>query len=526
MKPARRIAAALTALVLAGSAARGGGGPEPLPNGSFEDWDDRRPTGWEVVEGARDGESGQQSEIAPDTERVKDGATSLRLSGGAGTTSWNLVRRAVPVAPGERVTLRAWAMSRNVRKEGRQYPNANALVEFVDAKGGRVGVIWTPTCTGTSDWRELRASGFVPEGAVSARAGVFLSQSGTLWFDGVRVERAPGDLASEAGRAAAFDALADHLADTYPFFGHGRKPAAPALFPKWRDRAVAAKDDAAFVQAVRAMLGELDDVHVWIEQGKTVTGTASTPSPKANFDAALRVAALGPHETTDALAPLFAARAGGGDGGRDPAVGQAGPVGYVEIQSFRMDAAAEARLGAAIDGMSDCRGLVIDVRNNSGGDEAVALRLARRFAAAETPYAVSRTRDPSADAVPAPFTGLSAPVVRSIPAAEGGKPDARRVAVLQGPRCMSSCEGFLLMARALPTVRTFGARSRGASGNPKPFTVAPGIVVRASTWRAYPPDGECIEGRGVDPEEEVPWKAGAAADPVLARALAWVRDTP
>jgi C-terminal processing protease CtpA/Prc len=101
---------------------------------------------------------------------------------------------------------------------------------------------------------------------------------------------------------------------------------------------------------------------------------------------------------------------------------------------------------------------------------------------------------------------------------------------------MSSCEGFLLMARSLPTVTTFGERSRGASANPKGFPLAPDVTLWASTWQALPPEGaESIEGKGVEPEVEVPYTPKpprktepaareGSADPVLERALAWIRE--
>jgi hypothetical protein len=490
----------LAALVASAAAsARSEDAPPLLRNPSFEETGPGVP-GWELSEGARNGDTDQRSEVAADREFVRAGAASLRLSGGMGTTSWQLVRQKVTVAPGQRVGVRVAARSVNVRREGRQHPNAHAMLEFVDEKGARIDLAWSPVVTGTREWVDVGVSRLAPERTAAVWVGLFLSQSGTLWFDDVRVTVAPGTAADPAGCAAAFDAVEDHLRATYPFFGLGRKPAADALFAKWRERCVAAAGEAAFVQTLRAMLGELDDLHVWLRHGKTVLGTAVATTLRPNLDPAARRAVL-----TEVLEekPSLVGRI----------ATQRGPVGYVEIPTWRLDDAAVARLEASLDALADCRALVLDVRANAGGDEALAQRVASRFAAADVVYARSRVRDPLSVA-------LTDPVDRVLPARKGAAADRRPVAVLQGPWCMSSCEGFLLMARALPTVTTVGARSRGASGNPKAFTVLPDLVLHASTWRTFPPGSdETIEGRGVEPEVEVTEVPGGGKDPVLARAL-------
>lgn len=529
LRPSIRAACAVVVVLAAGRAAADGETQQPsspLVNPSFEEWGvggtagpaiappagstvpAKCPIGWETFEGARDGATEQRSEMTADREFLRDGAASLRFSGGAGTTSWHLLRQRVAVLPGQRVTLRVATKSVNVRKEGRQYPNAHAFLEFTDAKGARLEMSWTPPLAGTRDWCDQRVSAFVPDKATSVWVGMFLSQSGTLWFDDVRLSVAPGSAADAEGRTAAFEAAEAHLRATYPFFGLGRKPAADALFAKWRERCIGARDEDGFAQSFKLMLGDLDDLHVWVRRGQTTLGTATATTIRPNLDpAAVRAAVT---DVVDEKPPIFAGRIGAG----------ADAVGYVAIASWRMEDAAVARLEAALDALADCRGLVIDVRMNAGGDEMLAQRIASRFAAADVVYARSRVRDASS-----PDTSvLLPPTDRVLPARKGAKPDARPVAVLQGRWCMSSCEGFLLMCRALPTVTTVGVQSRGASGNPQPFVVVPGFVMHSSTWRAYAPDSdESIEGRGVAPEIEVKAAPGGGNDPVLAKALEVIR---
>ncbi len=82
-------------------------------------------------------------------------------------------------------------------------------------------------------------------------------------------------------------------------------------------------------------------------------------------------------------------------------------------------------------------------------------------------------------------------------------------------------EGFLLMMRARPQVRIVGEPSRGASGNPGPFELLPGVTVFASRWRTLTPDGKLLERVGVEPHVRV--DVPADADPVLDRALELLR---
>ena len=333
-----------------------------------------------------------------------------------------------------------------------------------------------------------------------------------LWFDDVRLSLAPGDAASPEGRAAAFDAVETHLRETYPFVGFRSKPGADEFFDKWRAPCVSSADGTAFLRNLRMALGGLEDLHIWLTAGGRTVATTLGTSLRINVDAAIRRAAL--TEAIDEGKPLLAGRIGTGTDA----------VGYVAIDSWRMAAAAAARLGADLDALQDCRALVIDVRANAGGDETLAQNVLSRFAAEDTLYARSLYRDPrpGAEALFLP------PQDRVLPRRAAGEPDARPVAVLQGRWCMSSCEGFLLMARALPTVTTVGDWSRGASGNPRPLDIFPDLVLWSSTWRTLPPGGDpaadwrgetTIEGRGVEPEvleEKLP---ASGHDPVLARAL-------
>jgi C-terminal processing protease CtpA/Prc len=75
-------------------------------------------------------------------------------------------------------------------------------------------------------------------------------------------------------------------------------------------------------------------------------------------------------------------------------------------------------------------------------------------------------------------------------------------------------------------VTTVGQRTRGASGNPKPWPLpGTGLTVYFSRWVDLMPDGRTFEGTGIPPEVEVNASEGdyAERDPTLEKAMELLR---
>lgn len=169
-----------------------------------------------------------------------------------------------------------------------------------------------------------------------------------------------------------------------------------------------------------------------------------------------------------------------------------------------------------IGGSGASKRLIIDVRPNGGGDEAMARRFAGCFIDSPKVYAKNQNR---ADGK---FYGPFTRVVEPNP----DRPHFKgRIAVLMGPRCVSSNESFLLMMKQVADCKLIGGRSRGASGNPRPIELGNGVRVFLPSWRDMLPDGTCFEGQGLGPDVEVPSTPADfdSGDPVLAAALKWLR---
>lgn len=140
--------------------------------------------------------------------------------------------------------------------------------------------------------------------------------------------------------------------------------------------------------------------------------------------------------------------------------------------------------------------LIIDVRENGGGNEGNAREIASYFVHDSVPFEIVKYHNP-----------------------ETGKFDMERtkwlhsykeetaydgnIYVLTGPSAMSSNESFLLMMKQLPNCQLVGMRSFGSTGNPKPVELPNGIQIFIPSWQAFTMTGDIIEGNGIEPDIEI-----------------------
>jgi hypothetical protein len=496
------LAAALVLASLATSAAAG----TEIVNGSFEDGLE----GWTETTGATTGNGAARPDIAIDDSVASDGKRSLRVTGRAGVIVWPMHLQKLDVSAGQRISLRVAARCEGVAKEGRQYGNSNGLVMFQDAAGNRTGFLTTAVLSGDREWVDLGIDAIAPPGTAKASVGVFHSMTGMAWFDDVRVTVASTDPADETARAAAFDALEGHLRRTYSFWGIEGKPDADALFTKHRPSAIAAEDLTQFAGALRSMLAELDDVHVWMDTPLGRVGTAA-PGPGAQFNVHAVLARLDVKLVH----------------GRNVLAGWIGEgddrVGYLLVATFSKGNPEWPLVEEALTKLADAPALVVDVRPNGGGDEMQGRAIAGRWTDTTVEYARQRWRDPTV----AGLEGFGAVSSRMLEAAPEEQRFSGKVALLSGPACVSSTEAFLLMGKALPRVTVVGQPSRGASANPGAFAVFPNLTVWTSRWQSLGLDDRCIEGTGVPPDVVVDLAAGEPSrtkDPVLDAAVKLLRE--
>ena len=171
---------------------------------------------------------------------------------------------------------------------------------------------------------------------------------------------------------------------------------------------------------------------------------------------------------------------------------------------------------------SDTDGIVLDIRNNSGGNEANASRFASKFATQPRTFGYVRYRQ--FGSTPYAFDSFIEKVLQ--PAASGHY--LKPVATLIGQRCMSSAEWFTLMMKSCPNAILIGDRTRGASGNPETCTLSDiGIEFSVCRWIAYDERQQPFEDRGlepairIDPQQSV--DDTSQRDYVLEQAMAYLQ---
>jgi len=241
-----------------------------------------------------------------------------------------------------------------------------------------------------------------------------------------------------------------------------------------------------------------------------------------------------------------------------------GDIGYLRIASMDNDKVPEAR--RLMEEFRDTKGLVIDVRDNSGGRYGLLLalfgyfqppgtepfvcniaayRLSPRFRdnhIAHRPThrrewdgwseaelaAIDAARETFEPAFPLPAGRFSDLHFMVLKRADDQFHYDRPVIVLSNESCFSATDGFLAAFSELPNVTLMGAPSRGGSGSARSRDLPrSGISVRLSTMASFRPCGRPFEGIGVavDVESQPPPDDFVnGGDSVLERALQRLRD--
>lgn len=215
-------------------------------------------------------------------------------------------------------------------------------------------------------------------------------------------------------------------------------------------------------------------------------------------------------------------------------------IGYMRIDRF--DDGAAALADQAMAELAETQAIIIDVRNNSGGNVS-ALRLASYFGPGAEPGVILLAR-PYLQALGRPVTAadvLAAPridgaytdeaVFAAIGANNGGaafwtdaiEPRyAGRVFVLIGPETGSAAEGFGWYMRERTAAHLIGEQSAGALLSAERFDLGDGWSVTIPVHGLWGPDGTDYGDRAVSPDERIaPTRADLCAgrDPVLDAAL-------
>jgi carboxyl-terminal processing protease len=318
--------------------------------------------------------------------------------------------------------------------------------------------------------------------------------------------------------ATSFNIFSATFAERYAFFGERGV--------NWPEQTRAARarleSGADLFDVLVDMVRPLNDGHVTITAGKreydpeTIVAPGAAPDGNAwtwrTLRASLREIAQAPAGMLTTSAALV--------GNRRVLSGRlTAEIAYVAILAEgawaegqteatpvaqHVDAAARV-LDEIFASAAGAKGLVLDLRVNSGGFDAVALEIASRFADERRVVFRKQAGDatPAYDVIvePSSRTRFAGPVV-----------------VLIGANTVSAGESLALAMASLPHARLIGQPTRGILSDAIPKTLPNGWTFTLSVESYRTPEGALVEVAGVQPDETT--QAPTSADP---QAM-WGRD--
>lgn len=198
-----------------------------------------------------------------------------------------------------------------------------------------------------------------------------------------------------------------------------------------------------------------------------------------------------------------------------------GGIGYVRVNQWLVNRGGENtgdEAWEAIQKLGDISSLIIDVRENRGGNSEAASNLAGHFLASNSKFARILVRH-SLDT-------LKLDQDEAIVNAREPFRDTPLV-VLTGPKCLSANEMFILMLKDTGRAITIGEKTGGGSGNPDLVPLELGGVpyeLTVSTWRMQRLSGEELESKGIIPDIEVQTSGTSGEDATLKRAVEYLTN--
>lgn len=184
-----------------------------------------------------------------------------------------------------------------------------------------------------------------------------------------------------------------------------------------------------------------------------------------------------------------------------------GDIAYIRIGTFMNNEEVRKGLNAAIAEMQPrAKKLIIDIRNNGGGNSSWSCDVAAHFIP-DTEFADVRWSTPTYNAAYASW-GRKQPFYEE-PYKPARYPEkyARVVVptlVLINHGTCSASENFLVNLLGQPHIRFVGSASSGSTGNPVVIPLIEGMSCRICTKKDVMPDGSEFVGRGILPHYPVP----------------------
>jgi carboxyl-terminal processing protease len=309
-----------------------------------------------------------------------------------------------------------------------------------------------------------------------------------------------GQISGPTDRPGMFNQVWSEFDQNYPFFtlaGVDWK----ALRTVYADSVASATSDREAARLIGGMIGKLKDYHSELTTQYGVFGPPPIPYPH-HYDPGLVL-----HYVTGTIKSTASTRIRFAQLGTD--------VGYIYMSTFVGEGWGD-EVEDALAGMPAIKSLIVDIRDNNGGNEEVAQAFAQRLYDRKRVYRISRARTGSN------YNQLGDEASMSL-SPGGSRRFSGPVALITNRFDGSSAEDFTLMMRILPQVTVVGDTTLGLGSNPKEVSLANGWKVRLSRTAQSTPDGFVYQFKGLPPKIPVLWNeadVAAGRDPFIDVALA------
>ncbi len=176
-----------------------------------------------------------------------------------------------------------------------------------------------------------------------------------------------------------------------------------------------------------------------------------------------------------------------------------GNVAYVQLNNFENDQALNG-FKAAFDSIAATNALILDVRQNGGGDSGYGWNVLGYLTdkTMEVGSYLSRLYSPLRRARGESVVFEPVGVGSTWPA-NGQKLYTRPVVVLTSGRTFSAAEDFAVAFDAMKRGTIIGEPTGGSTGQPLAFSLPGGVMARVCTKRDMYPDGTEWNGKGIQP---------------------------
>lgn len=284
-----------------------------------------------------------------------------------------------------------------------------------------------------------------------------------------------------------------------------------ALYRVYRPHVTPETSDDELFDILTKLIRHLNDGHVWLTSAdRAACSSAKSPARRKDFSYDLILSKYISGTATTAL-----------DGGFTYGWVADG-IAYMYIRDFRgPEPAAMEAIDTAIAEFADADGIIVDVRNNTGGIGQVANRMADRFADCKRHFMSSAMRygPEHDDTMPMQFH-----------VQPRGPIQFKRSTVLLTNRATgSAAERFTLAMRVLPHVTSVGDYSAGAFSAKYRDRLPNGWSLDISYKVSVDHMGICWDGVGVMPDlycENTPEAINAETDHALEFAIALLGSGP